>query len=131
MDGSTGNAGKMTNANISLSAGNYTLSFDLAGNHRNSSSEQVNVLVEVGLLGLFSDNYSLGKSDSFTTYVENFTVAADSTYSLSFEGTGGDNIGMLLDNVKIETASVPEPATMLLLGFGLIGLSGFRRKYKK
>lgn len=36
-----------------------------------------------------------------------------------------------LDNFRQSTAPVPEPLTMLLLGFGLVGLGIFRKKFRK
>jgi hypothetical protein len=36
-----------------------------------------------------------------------------------------------IDNVMVQSAPIPEPATLLLLGAGLVWLSGARRKLKK
>lgn len=130
MDGSTGNAGIMTlkSSVLTLGPGTYTLQFDLAGNKRTPQQDAVHVQVNLG--SVFSKQYTLAWDAPFTSYVETFTVlAGDAPASLSFEGIGTDNIGMLLDNVKV--SSVPEPATMLLLGTGLVGVAAFRRKLKK
>lgn len=42
-----------------------------------------------------------------------------------------DNVEIVLNGTGPGPDPVPEPTTMLLLGSGLVGLAGFRRKFKK
>lgn len=125
MDGSTGNAGRMLSSGpINVVAGSsYTLSYQLAGNRRNSANESVSVQVNFG--SLLNQTISLTQSTPFTTFTHTFIATSAGPLSLSFEGAGGDNIGMLLDNVKLE---VPEPGSLALVGLAMAGAAALRRR---
>lgn len=116
LDGTTYSAGTLSVA-LNLTAGQqYSASFDLAGNHVNSSLESV-----TASFGTSSGAYSLTRDAGWTGYTLSFTPTTSGLYTLSFKNAGGDNVGMLLDNVKV-AAAVPEPETyaMLLAGLGVL-----------
>ena len=122
LDGSSGAAGLLSRS-FSLSSGvTYVASLQLAGNQRDAATESVSVN-----FGGTSASYSLPQSAGWTAYSLFFTPSSGGSFSISFANTGGDNVGMLLDNVSV--AAVPEPGTWALLaaGLGMIFASGRRR----
>ncbi len=135
LDGSTGSAGVLSTILTLESGTQYTASFQLAGNHRDGSPETVTSILGVGI-GNVSNTFSLAQDAGWTDYSMVFTPSVTGNYILSFGNSGGDNIGMLLDNVSVDggaiTSPIPEPGTyaMLLAGLGLLGFAARRRKLK-
>ena len=126
LDGTgTSGAGKISHVEPSLGSGQYRISFYLQANDRGYAPDSVTVT-----FGPYSEVFtlpSLGNNlDSWLFFSRDVSYAGPPGLTLTFDHAGGDNVGILLDNVTIE--AVPEPATLLLLGSGLTGLALRRRR---
>ncbi|UCG56657.1 MAG: hypothetical protein JSU70_17555 [Phycisphaerales bacterium] len=136
MDGSSLSAGAITSIPIVVEPGKYILSFQLAGcfwdpaKYPHEALDMVTVGVSDGSL-LFSSAYSLAYDQGFTPYSVNLDISQASTLTLSFEGyskQGGDNVGMLLDDVVLETKPAPAPGAILLGSAGVALVGWLRRR---
>jgi hypothetical protein len=123
LDGSTSSAGVLTTKD-SFAAGSYMLQFDLAGSQRDGINGDYSNTVDI-YLGSWHTSVTRYSADPMATFT--FTFYTDGG-SLVFHNQGGDNVGAILDNVKV--SSVPIPGTLMLLGSSLLGLAGIRRRMK-
>jgi len=131
LDGTTGLAVLMSAGPFSLNGGtSYTLSFLLAGSQRGDTNTVTYGIDFNGDSVLdASQTTTLASDVPFTPFSLVFVpLTSTNSARIVFDHAGGDNLGLLLDNVVLAD-SIPEPETwaLMLAGIVLLGCTARRR----
>lgn len=110
LDGSTRDPGLLSSSDLSLTPGVYRLNFSLAGNHRKSAADDVTVS-----FGDWSQTFHVLATQPLTGHSFDIPVPASTVSRVTFQNSGGDNIGALLDDVQVYAIPTPAGAVALAL----------------
>ena len=126
--------GQMYNHPIEYTGGTYGNEYAPVSDK--TSSDYYNKWISISMhydstLGIFNTTFGDGTDQGSIQFAvpANFRDPVNGFY-VNPSGWGSGH-PMQIDNLVVSTAPVPEPATMLLMGTGLAGLLGARRKKKK
>jgi hypothetical protein len=117
MDGGTNAAGTINRTFTATAGVTYTLTYYYAGNQRGGSPDTMTVS-----LGLNSVTHSnVASSQGYTLGTVSWTASNSGTANVTFATTGGDNVGILLDDDVTLVSNVS--GTPTLSEWGMIGLT--------
>lgn len=115
----------------------YTVTFEMSGNPDGDRGNK-QLAVSAGNISNLSFDYNTltwNNTRSDMKYIDrtfSFTALSAST-TLSFQSIFPSNWGAVIDNVVVTRSEnpVPEPASLLLFGTGILGLFGYARKKRQ
>lgn len=124
LDGSVNDAGVMTSILIDLDIGQYELAFELGFNSAIGGPSEM--AVSVG--GFYSEQFTEANANAqtLTLITRTFDVTQAGQYSIVFDHAGGDNGGLVIDDVTLTL--IPAPASAALLTASALGLVRRRRR---
>lgn len=116
MEGAVGASGVIFQSFTTMAGDMYNLSFEY-GNNPDGSGGTMNILV-TGNGTLVDQNVSHNTSTvadiDYTLFSRTFTANSAST-TLQFSAVTNSGFGVVIDDVSVNPASVPEPSTLVLL----------------
>jgi hypothetical protein len=123
LDGSTADAGKLRSKD-EFEAGNYVVSFAYSGSQRDFADLVDSFKVQFLTAGGLIFEKDVAWSDDWTVFTTSLFLSDDA--KIQFNVLGGDNVGVLVDNISV--SQVPVPAAAFLFAPALLGFMGLRRR---
>jgi len=109
-----------------------TLVIRIAGIHDINQTQIYDVSFDGTVIGDIPVNYDAYNYQEVLTYTWNVpTNLLTGNDTVSWSGTGTDGYIIDFSELKIQASGMPEPGTLILLGSGLAGMFGLRRRINR